>query len=159
MIAAIADAPCAAIWLKLENFGDDATGEKMAAYIEACQDFHARGLPLVGDMSADCRGLAHLAFGAVGGIAHGVTMQQNFQASGWRRPRVRGSGGPSWRVYIPQLDFCSNRRRRGSFLRLPQRSGQCAAAGIRIVARTARATCSTIPPGMQCTSERGKSSA
>ncbi len=32
VIAGLADAPCAAIWLKVENFGDDATGEKVAAY-------------------------------------------------------------------------------------------------------------------------------
>ena len=44
LITAIADAPCDAIWLKVENFGDDATGEKMAAYIEACRDFHDRGI-------------------------------------------------------------------------------------------------------------------
>jgi hypothetical protein len=106
IIAALADAPCAAIWLKVENFGDDATGEKVAAYIEACRDFHARGIPLVGDQVGGLPGLGVLAFGAVGGIAHGVTMQQSFRASGWRRPPVQGSGfGPSWRVYIPQLDL------------------------------------------------------
>ena len=41
----------------------------------------------------------------VGGIAHGVTMQQSFRASNWRRPPAESSGfGPSWRVYVPQLD-------------------------------------------------------
>lgn len=106
IIAALADAPCAAIWLKVENFGDDATGEKVAAYVEACRDFHARGIPLVGDHVGGFPGLGVLAFGAVGGIAHGVTMQQSFRASGWRRPPVEGGGfGPSWRVYIPQLDL------------------------------------------------------
>jgi hypothetical protein len=106
IIVALADAPCAAIWLKVENFGDDATGEKIAAYVEACRDFHARGLPLVGDHVGGLPGLGALAFGAVGGIAHGVTMQQSFRASGWRRPPVlSGSFGPSWRVYIPQLDL------------------------------------------------------
>ncbi len=105
IITAIADAPCAAIWLKVENFGDDATGEKVAAYVEACRDFHARGIPLVGDHVGGLPGLGVLAFGAVGGIAHGVTMQQSFRASGWRRPPVEGSGfGPNWRVYVPQLD-------------------------------------------------------
>ena len=34
IIAALADAPCAAIWLKVENFGDDATGEKVAANLK-----------------------------------------------------------------------------------------------------------------------------
>jgi hypothetical protein len=106
IIAAIADAPCAAIWLKVENFGDDSTGEKVAAYIEACRDFHARGIPLVGDQVGGLPGLGVLAFGAVGGIAHGVTMQQSFRASGWRRPAVEGGGfGLGWRVYIPQLDL------------------------------------------------------
>jgi hypothetical protein len=106
IIAAFADAPCAAIWLRVENFGDDATGEKVAAYVQACRDFHERGLPLVGDHVGGLPGLGVLAFGAVGGIAHGVTMQQAFRAPGWRRPPVPGSGfGPSWRVYIPQLDL------------------------------------------------------
>ncbi|MBL8660926.1 MAG: hypothetical protein JNM75_14365 [Rhodospirillales bacterium] len=49
IIAALDDAPCDAIWLKVENFGDNATGEKLAAYIDACRDFHERGVPLVGD--------------------------------------------------------------------------------------------------------------
>ena len=105
IIAAIADAPCAAIWLRVENFGDDATGEKVAAYVEACRDFHARGIPLVGDYVGGLPGLGVLAFGAVGGIAHGVTVQQSFRASNWRRPPVEGGGfGPGWRVYVPQLD-------------------------------------------------------
>jgi hypothetical protein len=105
VIAALADAPCAAIWLKVENFGDDATGEKLAAYIEACRDFHERGLPLVGDHVGGLAGLGALALGAIGGMAHGVTMQQNFKASAWRRPHAKGSGGPSWRVYVSPLDL------------------------------------------------------
>jgi hypothetical protein len=105
LIAAIGDAPCGAIWLKVQHFGDDATGEKLAAYIDACRDFHERGLPLVGDHIEGLPGLGALAFGAVGGIAHGVTMQQNFKAGGWRNPRVKGTGGPSLRVYIPPLDL------------------------------------------------------
>lgn len=105
IISAISDAPCDAIWLKIENFGDDATGEKTAAYIEACRDFHDRGLPIVADHVGGLPGLGSLAFGAVGGIAHGVTMQQNFKAAHWRRPRMPGDGGPSWRVYVPQLDM------------------------------------------------------
>jgi hypothetical protein len=105
IIAALADARCDAIWLKVENFGDDATGEKVAAYIDACRDFHERGLPIVGDHIGGLPGLGALAFGAVGGITHGVTMQQNFKASSWRRPRVQGGGGVSWRIYVPQLDL------------------------------------------------------
>jgi hypothetical protein len=106
IIAALDDAPCAGIWLRVENFGDDATGEKVVAYIEACRDFHARNIPLVGDHVGGMPGLGVLAFGAVGGIAHGVTMQQSFRASNWRRSPVEGKKafGPGWRVYVPQLD-------------------------------------------------------
>jgi hypothetical protein len=45
VIAEIYDAHCDAIWLKVENFGDHATGEKTAAYIDACRDFHELGVP------------------------------------------------------------------------------------------------------------------
>lgn len=106
IIAAIADAPCSAIWLKVENFGDDATGEKVAAYVAACRDFHERGLPLVADHVGGLPGLGALALGAVGGIAHGITMRQSFRASSWRRPPAGGTPfAPSWRVYVPQLDL------------------------------------------------------
>jgi hypothetical protein len=106
IIAAIADAPCSVIWLKVENFGDDATGEKVAAYVAACRDLHERGLPLVADHVGGLPGLGALALGAVGGIAHGVTMKQSFRASSWRRPPAGGTPfAPSWRVYVPQLDL------------------------------------------------------
>lgn len=105
LIAALADAPCQAIWLKIENFGDDASGDKTAAYIDACRDFHERRIPVVGDHVGGLPGLAALAFGAVGGIAHGVTMLQNFNASNWRRPRTPSKGGPVRRVYLPSLDI------------------------------------------------------
>lgn len=49
LTSAIADAPCQAIWIKTENFGDDASGDKTTAHIEACRDFHDQGLPVVGD--------------------------------------------------------------------------------------------------------------
>src|ERR1700732_786242 len=105
VIAAISDARCDAIWLKVENFGDHATGEKMAAYIDACRDFHERGAPVVGDRVGGLPGLGVLAFGAVGGIAHGVTLQQTFKTSHWRQPRGSQVGGVTWRVYVPQLDM------------------------------------------------------
>lgn len=104
LINAMSDVPCDAIWLKIGNFGDDATGEKTAAYIEACQDFHARGIPLIGDQVGGLPGLGLLAFGAVGGIAHGVTMEQSFRPAAWRRPAAPASGGMTRRVYFPQLD-------------------------------------------------------
>lgn len=105
IVAAMGNAPSDAIWLKIENFGDNATGEKTAAYIKACRDFHARGLPLVADHVGGLPGIGTLAFGAVGGIAHGVTMNQGFTASNWRRPRRKGGGGSERRIYLTQLDM------------------------------------------------------
>ena len=147
LIAAIADAPCDAIWLKVENYGDDATGEKTVAYIEACRDFHERGIPLVGDHVGGLPGLGALAFGAVGGIAHGVTMNQAFRAARWRRPRRPSNGGPTWRVYLPQIDMlvkpdvaksllATSRRIRGSF---GCTNSQCGPHGVRdMISRPAR---------------------
>lgn len=105
LIASLADAPCEAIWLRIENFGDGASGDKTAAYIDGCRDFHERGLPIVGDHIGGLPGLGALAFGAVGGLAHGVTVLQSFSAANWRRPRMPGGGGPVRRVYLPSLDI------------------------------------------------------
>lgn len=105
LIAAIEDAPCDSIWIKIENFGDTSTGEKTAAYIEACRDFHERGIPIIADHVGGLPGLGALAFGAVSGLAHGVTVHQNFVASSWRRPPTLGGGGGVRRIYMPQLDM------------------------------------------------------
>lgn len=107
IVEAVGSADSDAIWLKIENFGQDATGEKVAAYVAACEDFRALGKPLVADCVGGLPGLGLLAFGAVGGIAQGVTLFESFKPSGWRRPRpdTDQSGGVSTRVYVPQLDM------------------------------------------------------
>jgi hypothetical protein len=121
IITSINDAPCDAIWPKVENFGDDASGEKTAAYIKACRDFHSRGLPLVADHVGGLPAIGTLAFGAVGGIAHGVTVNQNFRAASWRRPAKKGGGGISRRIYLPQLDLLVEREIARQFLTSSQR--------------------------------------
>jgi hypothetical protein len=107
LIPAVSDVPCDAIWLKIDNFGDDASGEKAAAFLEGCSDFHALGVPVIADHVGGLPGLASLAFGAVGGIAHGIAVCQNFKANALKRPLPEVSSGfapPEKRVYIPQLD-------------------------------------------------------
>jgi hypothetical protein len=126
LLAAIADAPCAAVWLKVENFGDNATGEKTAAYIEACRDLHGRGVPIIGDHIGGLPGLGALAFGALGGMAHGVTGQQSFFASSWRRaPSSSGGGGTNWRVYLPSLDILMKPAAADALLRSPRIRAKC----------------------------------
>ena len=106
LIESIKHAPFDALWLKVDNFGADASGEKVVAYVEACQDFHVFGVPLIGDHVGGLPGLGILAFGAVGGIAHGITMYEGFKSYSWRKPQPKNSGRvPPVRVYIPKLDM------------------------------------------------------
>jgi hypothetical protein len=50
-------------------------------------------------------GLALLAFGAVGGIAHGVTLGERFNCSHWRKPPSGRSFAQHRRIYVPDLDL------------------------------------------------------
>lgn len=92
LIAAISDAPMDALWLRVENFGMDATGEKTVAYIEAARDFHALGIPIVADHVGGLCGLGLVASGSVGGLSHGITLLETFKANHWRRPQKSGGG-------------------------------------------------------------------
>ena len=68
-------------------------------------EFHSLGVPLVGDMMGGLRGLSALAFGAVGGICHGVTQKESFSARSWTRPESSGNRGFAWhtRIYVAPL--------------------------------------------------------
>ena len=148
LIGALEDAPCDSIWLKIENMGDDASGEKTSAYIEACRDFHKRGIPIVGDHIGGLPGLGALAFGAVGGMSHGVTMHQSFKASSWRRPPDASSSprAAARRVYIGQLDMLLKPEFAASLMSSPRakalcgcRDTHCCPHGIRdMIGRPAR---------------------
>lgn len=109
IVSSLGDAALDALWLKIDNFGDDASGEKTASYIEGCREFHALNVPVVADHVGGLPGMAALAFGAVGGIAHGLTFNQAFSASRWRRtPKEQSAekkGMATWRVYLPSLDM------------------------------------------------------
>ena len=94
-----------ALWLKVENFGADATGDKVRAYIEAVTDFHALGIPVVADHASGIPALALMAFGGVGGAAHGVMMLEGFKASSWKRPTTGTPRLPAPRAYVHGLDL------------------------------------------------------
>lgn len=122
IVAALGDAPADAIWLKTENFGSDATGDKTAAYVEASGDFHPLGLPLVADQVGGLPGLGLMAYGAVGGMTCGITMLEGFKPAPWRRPREEGqSGGLPVRVYIPRLDLLLKPTEAAAFLKANSR--------------------------------------
>lgn len=128
-----------ALWLKIENFGADATGEKVRAYVEAAEGFHGLGVPVIADHVAGLPSLASLAFGAVGGIAHGIMMFEGFKASGWRRPPSGKPRAPSPRVYLQGLDMLVSRDHAAQFFEHSTRvKGQHACRDPRCCPRGAR---------------------
>lgn len=110
LVEALRGVPAAAIWLKLDGFGSSSTPTAAGTYIDAAADFHELGIPLIGDHVGGLVGLGLLGFGAISGIAHGVTLHERFDSSNWRKERQPGRG---WsmppRVYIRELDLLLKR--------------------------------------------------
>lgn len=98
--------PITELWLKVDGFGAAASPTAARTYIAAAAEFHALGIPVIADQVGGVVGLSLLAFGAVGGIAHGITLGERFDTSGWRRPAPEDSAGfgPHRRVYVPAID-------------------------------------------------------
>jgi hypothetical protein len=99
----VADLPVQNVWLRVSGFGASATGAGTRSLIEAVRNLHELGRPLVIDMAGGFAGLSTLAFGAVGGISHGVAQREGFDLAVWRKPPGK-RGGSSLRAYIPELD-------------------------------------------------------
>jgi hypothetical protein len=114
--------PASALWLKVDRFGSDSNPTAMRAYLEGAAEFHELGIPVVADHVGGVVGLALLAFGAVGGIAHGVTMGERFDSSAWRKPRAGKAFSPSPRVYFPAIDLLLERDEAAALLNASSRS-------------------------------------
>ena len=102
LMQCVAALPIENVWLRVSGFGSTATGAGTRHLIEAVRDLHQFEKPLVADYSGGFSGLATLAFGAVGGISHGVGQKETFRASDWKSPP--SGGGSGRRVYVPELD-------------------------------------------------------
>jgi hypothetical protein len=134
------DVPMDSLWLQIEGLGSDATANGIRSYIRGACTFQALGKPLVADGIGGLAGLSLLAFGATGGLAHGVTFGERVDHSAWRRPRDKANRfGPARRVYVPELDLLlepkvaaflihSSTRAKGLF---GCRDTQCCPRGIR----------------------------
>ena len=105
LLEALRTVPISAIWLKVDGFGSDSSATATRAYLNAARDFHELSLPVIADHVGGLVGLSLLAFGAAGGIAHGVTHGERFSSSHLRRPRGEGGFGIARRIYVPQLDL------------------------------------------------------
>lgn len=126
LIAGLSGLPIDSLWLKVDGFGADVGATALARFMDAVIDFHKLGVPIVADHAGFFAALALLAFGAVGGIAHGITVGESFSSSTWRKPPKSSRGGGGWRIYCPPLGlsltckeaellFASSPRARGLF--------------------------------------------
>ena len=108
--------PVDSLWVKVSQSGP-LTHAIVRNVVSGAADFHALEIPLVGDMMGGLRGLSALGFGAYGGICHGVTQKERFDAGSWTRPS--GSEGPgfAWppRIYVPRLDMHLKREEAKAF--------------------------------------------
>jgi hypothetical protein len=105
LIGMLGTIPFEVLWLKIDGFGSLSSPTATLTYIEAAADFHSLGLPVVADHVGGAVGLSLLAFGAVGGIAHGITLGERFDGGPLRRQRIGKAFGPKRRVYLPAIDL------------------------------------------------------
>jgi hypothetical protein len=105
LVAALTDIPADAIWLRIEGLGATATANGVRNYVLGANAFRALDKPVVADGIGGLAGLSLLAFGAAGGIAHGITFGERVDHSSWRRPRIETPFGRRRRVYLPDLDL------------------------------------------------------
>lgn len=103
---ALENAPIDILQFRIANFSWDASGTKTRDYILAARRLHDLNVPIVADMVGGVSGLALAAFGAVGGISHGVTLSQSFGISAWQRPSNGEGRAQPPRVYLQNLDLC-----------------------------------------------------
>lgn len=93
------------LWLNIAGCGSDSSPTAITRYGDAAADFHSLSVPIVADHAGGLMGLSLLAFGAVGGLSHGVTLGERFDTSGWRKKPEGSAFGAKIRVYIPQIDL------------------------------------------------------
>jgi len=93
------------LWLKIDGMGSDNTANATCSYLKAVADFHSLEIPIVADHMGGLPGLSLLAFGAVGGLAHGITLRERFSANDWNKPSNNKGRLPQRRVYVSELDM------------------------------------------------------
>ncbi len=103
------------VWLRIHPFGTTTSGPiALRRYIEASQEFHQLGVPLVGDHTGTV-GVALLAVGAVGGIESGITYGERFSLDRYTRQPSGKGFLPAPRVYLHQLGALLTRKQARSF--------------------------------------------
>lgn len=97
------------LWLNIAGCGADSSPTAITRYVDAAVDFQSMNLPIIADHAGGLMGLSLLAFGAVGGLSHGITLGERLDVSGWRKIPEGRPFGQKTRIYIPQLDLMLSR--------------------------------------------------
>jgi hypothetical protein len=97
--------PMDALWIRIDGFGDHSTGAAVRHFLDASVELHKLDVPIVADQVGGMVGLALVAMSTVGGLSHGITQRERFDAGNWKKV----SSGPGFamphRVYFPALDL------------------------------------------------------
>jgi hypothetical protein len=97
------------LWLNIDGCGCNSSPTAITRYCDAATEFQVLQQPIVADHAGGLMGLSLLAFGGVGGLAHGITLAEQFSAASWLRVPQGEAFAPKTRVYFPQLDLMLNR--------------------------------------------------
>lgn len=101
------------LFVRLSGFGIDSGPFTVKRTFDGIVALHALDLPLVLDCVGGLVGVGAVAFGVVGGIAHGIGERERFSARDWDdepRPRERGAGGRAVLLPVPGLDRSFRRK-------------------------------------------------
>ncbi len=108
VISTLSDLPIENLWVRASGFGADAGPLAAKHYLTSIVGFHNLGKPVVADYLGGLVGQAALAFGAVSGIAQGISEHERFDARDWHKEPEPFEDGTRFaravRVSIPGLD-------------------------------------------------------
>lgn len=134
--AALSGLPIDALWLRTHPFGSESGDTTLRRYVQACQDMHGVGVPLISEKTG-VLGLALLAFGAVSGIESGVSSGEKFDYGRLKHLRIpNGKFGKTPRVYLPDLGGFLTRKEAAQFFehrglrQFACRDSQCCQRGV-----------------------------
>ena len=109
LIEKLPRAQCDGLWLNVDGCGSDSSPTAITRYCDASSEFQTLQIPIVADHAGGLMGLSLLAFGGVGGLSHGITLGERFDASAWHKTQRGKPFGARTRVYITQLDLMFER--------------------------------------------------
>lgn len=118
-IAGLRDVPFDSLWFRISGFGSDASAVGLRRYIAAVLDFIRLERPLIADGVGGLAAAAITAFGAAGGICHGVAEKERFDASDWHKPPKPGGGGRERRVLIAGIDRLLSMKQTDALMAVP----------------------------------------